>query len=480
LVQVKRLTLTGLPESWSLGPQALLELTNVTSRPGASARPVQLAIECPDYRARLAVEFGLNGPERRHDLTVSWHDAATASILDARRAAAVGLDVAYGRVVSVSGQGRLTRDRLELPLVCEVRGVVPTAGSGRFGNVDAGVWHDAIARLGGLRFDAALSGRFADARLQIVPAGMVDHLKHQLRASGEHALVKAVEAGRIVSEPPRPIVAATEPKPSTTTPPVAPLAPPVAKLEPVIAKSETSASPTAVQAAGAAELKTPAVVATSAASASEAPPIPTPIVPTAEALSAAPPTNNEPPAAKPPVPTVSYELRQPGEVAEPSAGLGEVHWKPDFTAANETRPNLANPTNRPPTASVPRGLTNMPARPTAPRPASPMIEPKPSLMAKIGGWFTSDDEPETAAVLPPPPSTATEKPMFPRLRAMFVGEPEPEIADYATMPPPGRRLPPAVPPTAAERPTAIPSDTIDPRSYPAETAEKPWYQRMFR
>lgn len=475
LVQVKRLTLAGLPESWSLGPQAVLELTAATSRPSSSSRPVHLAVECPDHHARLSVEFDLNGPERSHDLKVLWNDATAASIADVRRTSAAGLDVAYARVVSVRGQGRLTRDRLDLPLVCEVRGVVPAATAGRFGDVEAAVWHDAITRLGTYRFDATLSGRLAEARLQVVSAGMVDQLKHQLRAAGEHVLVKAVEAGRFVSEPPLPVVAGAPPS-STTQPSPSPPPPAVAAQEPTL----PPVAPAVVAAAP--ESASPPAAATSAA----VPPIPTPIVPTAEAVSAAPPSGREPAGIGLPSSEVAHELRQPGAVVEPSAGPGEVHWKPDYAATNVAPSRAATPTLRPQVVAPPRGLTNLPPRAETPRPVAPPIvatpptvEPKPSFWAKVGGWFTSDEEPPAVVAKPAEPPPAA-KPMFPRLRSWFADEPEPSPPAYATVPPPGERTSPTVPPTAAERAARIPPDATGPRYDVPATAEKPWYQRMFR
>lgn len=209
LVQIKRLKIEALPETWSLGSDASLELLNLTSRPGATARTTQLTMDAPTYRGRVVVGFRFTGADRRHDLTTMWDSGSAASIVDARRAAGASIDVAYAQLVSLRGQGWITRESLDVPLACEVRGVVPAANCGRFGDVDGAVWHAGITRLGGLRFDLGLTGRLRDAKLQVAPTSMVVQLKHQLRAAGEHQLVKAVESGRLITDALAPIVTAT-------------------------------------------------------------------------------------------------------------------------------------------------------------------------------------------------------------------------------------------------------------------------------
>jgi len=269
LVQIKHITVEGLPDSWSLGPEANLEITNVASRPGTSARASQLTLDSTACRARLIVGFRLNVDERRHDVMFSWENGNAATLIDARRATAAGLDVSYAQIAAIRGRGWITRDALELPLSCEVRGVVPTASAGRFGDIDGAVWNEGVTRLGGLRFDVALSAEAGRAKLHVVPAAMVDQLKHQLRSAGEHALVKSVERGRM------PEAVAASPTPRTIAPtattPMAAMTPSVAAT-PVQTTVQSTAQPTTVAAVSSVpsptKVETPQPAATPVAAAS--------------------------------------------------------------------------------------------------------------------------------------------------------------------------------------------------------------------
>ncbi len=184
LVQIKRLEIVGLPSNWSLGEAAHAELVNLTSRPATTPRGVQLTLEAPACRSQLTIDFHLSSHERRHDAVLSCDSCSAADLIDLRHATRVGLEAATNPTLAFRGRGTVGRDRLELALACDVVGFRPTAAAARFGNLDAEVWRAGINRLGGLRLDATLAGRWSEPRVEVTPAAIVDQLKHQLRFGG--------------------------------------------------------------------------------------------------------------------------------------------------------------------------------------------------------------------------------------------------------------------------------------------------------
>jgi hypothetical protein len=124
-------------------------------------------------------------------------------------------------------------------------------------------------------------------------------------------------------------------------------------------------------------------------------------------------------------------------------------------------------------------LTNLPQQQSQRQTTSPTIpqaktdptsdEPKPSLLSRMGGWFAASDDGPQPEDIGPPVSVESEsatpgKPYFPRLRAMFAA-PETEVATDE--------------PAITRQPSPIEPELEGEPSIP-ETAEKPWYQRMFR
>lgn len=364
LVQIKKLHIVGLPSGWSLGEAARAELVNLTSRPATTPRGVQLAFDAPARRTQFIIDLHLSGTDRRHDLAVTCDSCSAVDVIDLRRAAAAGIETTAAPTLALRGRGSVGRDRFELALACDVVGFRPTTGAASFGKLDAAVWRAGIDRLGGLRLDASLAGRWSDPQLQIIPAAVVDQLKHQLRSVGEHGLVKAVEAGRMTPPPSAtPVAAKSTPAPeaktsATATSPVA-----AAMQVAVLAKKEPSptvASPAAVQVAADAKITS---------SPTATPPV--------AAATIAIPSGTAPAVAVPAItaPTKAVASNATPPVAVP-ASTGPANTVTANTAAEKPAPTSPKPTATASAVAI-----------SAP-PANPAIAPKPAEVKAAASTVT--------------------------------------------------------------------------------------------
>jgi hypothetical protein len=326
LVSVKKLRLDDLPADWGLGRQAYVELSQLASRPTSSSRGTHLTLDDPTRNLQATLEFRFANGSRKHDLSLSWLRPGCGDLVDGQRLAGAGVDASQTQLASLKARGWASRERVELPLSCEIRGVRLTSSPVRFGGIDFAVWREGVARLGGLRFDAVLTGRWTDPHLQVVPAAFVDQLKHQLRAAGEHALVDAVTTGRL----PTSLANATATPPATTnTASVAPQ--PIAPI---------AASPIAVTVASG------EVLPTAATRAGTAPPVAQPTVPrpTANVPSPYPTT----PAAAPSTAAGAAKTSEPAPINAPPApaslpvaGSQIVTKNPAFVSSSAPQPASA-------------------------------------------------------------------------------------------------------------------------------------------
>jgi hypothetical protein len=537
LVQVRKLRLAGLPAAWSLGEEAHVDLVNLTSRPATTPRGAQLICEVPRHHLELTIGFRLSGGERRHEVALNCDTCAAGDLVDLRRMAAAGIETTAGPTLALRGRGSAGRDRLELALACDVVGFRPTSTAARFGNLDAAVWRAGIDRVGGLRLDATLTGRWGEPHLQVTPAAAVDQLKHQLRSVGEHALVKAVEAGRF---PPSSGVAPTAVAPPVAASPVAVTTPkvaaPVAAVPATTPKTEptTEKKPEEV-AKSTAETKPVAKPAEAVTPASAAAPVlaaPTqPSTPAAAPLVRAPnvaPSSVTPNGVAPPTVTPAMaiaELRQPTSVLDPSSRPGQAVTTAggvdSFNAAiARTRPttpapaavarSTASPYTTAPSVRAPVAATTPATRPSSVLPPNsggavvisddflPREEPAAST-SLVNKWFgpkqtPKETNPSVATQVPPAgrqtiptePEKTAAKPWFPRIRK-FLGEDLPEtdsapmINDSLPEDALVERTPPRTnggePGPRGTSPSMQPQ--FDEQPVP-QTAREPWYDRLFR
>lgn len=388
LVQIKKIRCVELPVAWSLGDDAALELVNLTSRPATLPRGVQLTLDAPSRHMQLAVGFRLTAADRRHEVSFTCDQCAAGDLVDLRRVGGAGLETEANATLALRGRGSISRDRLDLALACDAAGLRPTTMAARFGNLDAAVWRAGIDRLGGLRFDATLTGRWSDPQVQLTPAAAVDQLKHQLRSVGEHQLVKAVEAGRLLVTPPNVVAQATSlvsktetpvAKPAETTKPaetvVAATAATEATKQPAALKTDVKPAPAMIpqplgSVAAAAPVPAPIVSATGTTTAAplvSTAPLATPpsaVVPAAKLATAeAKSTSSTPPLGVPPVTQPQVPSAVPTAVAAPIAAA-TIAAVSNTVTDPITPPNIVIPSVVAAPAPLPKTATTTAAAPS--------------------------------------------------------------------------------------------------------------------
>ena len=436
LVQIKKIRCVELPLAWSLGDDAALELVNLTSRPATLPRGVQLTLDAPTRHTQLAVGFRLTAADRRHEVSFTCDQCAAGDLVDLRRVGGAGLEAEANATLALRGRGSISRDRLDLALACDAAGLRPTTTAARFGNLDAAVWRAGIDRLGGLRFDATLTGRWSDPQVQLTPAAAVDQLKHQLRSVGEHQLVKAVEAGRLLVTPPN-VVAQVISPPATKT--ETPVAKPVETTKPAetVVAATAAIEPTKQPAALKTELKpAPAPMPQPLSTVAAATPVPAPLASATGTTTAAPlasstplavppsavvpaaklataeanSTSSTPPLGVPPVTQPQVPSAVPTAVAAPIAVVSNTATDP------LTPPNVVIPSIVAAPASVPKTATTTPAGPstsTSTTTATPSNVPTPSIATpSVATPITPAEpthlpKPNFAAAQSPPLATTT-------------------------------------------------------------------------
>lgn len=190
-VLIRQLSASDLAARWRLGRKALIELTSLTSDPRALPEPARLRVVAPQLAGELTVQFQLQGDLRRHAIGCSAYDLNLAEFVGPEPASR---GAAAKATTNLTGEGWMDRQRLELPVQIEMEPHdMPLDGPGRFAGLEHEMWRKSLARLDRLRLEAVLGGPWAAPRLTVDADRLVEQLKHQLRAAGEHAFVLAID-----------------------------------------------------------------------------------------------------------------------------------------------------------------------------------------------------------------------------------------------------------------------------------------------
>lgn len=191
-VRIEQLNASDLASSWRLGRKALLELSNLSSDPRTSRQPARLRLVAPRLAGELSVEFHWQSPQRRHAIKCSAYDLDLARLFDANWAG--GAPNVKHATTNLTGEGWMDRRRLELPLQIETKPhELPIDGPGRFAGIDNPLWRQSLSRLDRLRIEVVLGGAWAAPTLTLDSERLLAQVKDQLRASGAHDLVRAID-----------------------------------------------------------------------------------------------------------------------------------------------------------------------------------------------------------------------------------------------------------------------------------------------
>ncbi|HJT35000.1 MAG TPA: hypothetical protein VJ783_23430 [Pirellulales bacterium] len=191
-VSIEQLSASDLASNWRLGRKALIELSDLSSDPRTSRQPPRLRLVAPRLAGELSLEFQLRSPQRRHAIKCSAYDLDLAQQFDATRAGRAP-NVKHA-TTNLTGEGWMDRRRLELPLQIETQPHdLPIDGPGQFAGIDNSLWRQSLSRLDRLRIEAVLGGSWAAPTLTIDSDRLLAQLKDQLRASGAHDLVRAID-----------------------------------------------------------------------------------------------------------------------------------------------------------------------------------------------------------------------------------------------------------------------------------------------
>lgn len=192
-VWIESLTVTGLSRQWRLGEGATLELFDVATAPALVGRPTQMIVTAPDLGLHLRSELSLAEGPRRHALEFRVYGAPLARwvnpLQDPPRLAVIG-----GRL-NLLGHGWIDRQQVDVLVQASVNELdAQLLGSEPLGGLSATTWNAGLRHTWRLHGEVAVRGRWDDLRLAYRPGQLARHFKHELRASGQHRLVQAIEA----------------------------------------------------------------------------------------------------------------------------------------------------------------------------------------------------------------------------------------------------------------------------------------------
>jgi hypothetical protein len=191
-VQVAQLRADDLAYAWGLGRNAMLEISQLSSNPALTQASAKLEITAPEFSTEISAELDLRQPGGHHALRCATYDLQLADLTEPNPANQ-SLVVSEGKI-DLQGEGWLGRDGLELQLHVEAKPLdVRVASHARLAGLEAEIWDQGLRRLGGLRVEAKLAGPWTAPVLSLDRQRFVEQFKHQLRAAGEHQLVRAVE-----------------------------------------------------------------------------------------------------------------------------------------------------------------------------------------------------------------------------------------------------------------------------------------------
>ncbi|HVC99082.1 MAG TPA: hypothetical protein VND64_35790 [Pirellulales bacterium] len=191
-VFVAKLRAAGLASSWGLGARATLEASRLSSRPTGLDEPTRIEIVAPECGTEISAEMDPRDESARIAIKLHSHGLALDDLVDLHQTEGL-LDVADG-AVRLAGEGWIDGSGLELSLHVEIDSLdAHVTGQQALAGISAAVWDDGLRRLGALRTDVLLSGTWDSPTVTADRRRVVEQFKHQLRAAGEHQLVKAIE-----------------------------------------------------------------------------------------------------------------------------------------------------------------------------------------------------------------------------------------------------------------------------------------------
>jgi hypothetical protein len=191
-VQVAQLRADDLAYAWGLGRNAVLEISRLSSNPALANSVAKLEITAPEFSTEISAELNLQQPGGRHAVRCATYDLQLADLTEPNPTDQT-FAISEGKI-DLQGEGWLSRERLELKLHVEARPLdVRVASHARLAGLEAETWDQGLHRLGGLHAEAKLAGPWTAPVLSLDRQRFVEQFKHQLRAAGEHQLVRVVE-----------------------------------------------------------------------------------------------------------------------------------------------------------------------------------------------------------------------------------------------------------------------------------------------
>lgn len=191
-VRVAQLRADDLAYGWGLGRNAVLEISRLSSNPALPNGVAKLEITAPEFATEISAELDLQQPGGRHAVRCATYDLQLADLTEPNPTDQT-FAISEGKI-DLQGEGWLSRERLELKLHLEAKPLdMRVASHARLAGLEAETWDQGLRRLGGLRVEAKLAGPWTAPVLSLDRQRFVEQFKHQLRAAGQHQLVRAIE-----------------------------------------------------------------------------------------------------------------------------------------------------------------------------------------------------------------------------------------------------------------------------------------------
>ncbi len=188
-VWIGQLVLRRLPEKWGLGPEAAVQIVNITSRPELLGKPTRLELLAPECGLELLADFNFHRDDVSHAVALQWQPAEPQKLV--RLPEDLPLRASPGRVI-VQGQGWFTGKTLQLPLRVRARELSWQTDGEKPWGLDARIWKQALMGIDSLELRCRLQGSWSRPELQVDTEQLLAQLQHQLKAAGYDAVAQVV------------------------------------------------------------------------------------------------------------------------------------------------------------------------------------------------------------------------------------------------------------------------------------------------
>ncbi len=195
-VWIGQLVVRRLPKQWGLGPEAAVQVVNITSSAKLSGKPTRLELLAPQRGLELLADFNLHRDDLSHAVALQWQPDDPQKLV--RLPEHLPLRATPGRVL-VQGQGWFSAKTIRLPLRVRARELTWQTTEEKPWGLDARIWKQALLGIDSLELRCRLRGSWTRPQLQVDTDELLAQLQRRLQASGYDAVaqVVAARAGRL-------------------------------------------------------------------------------------------------------------------------------------------------------------------------------------------------------------------------------------------------------------------------------------------